>query len=139
MRLPPGNDALSVLRRGYRAASDELERRAKLTEATDFDGLEVSDVDHAVPELTSAESWKEAVRASRSVREPQGMTLLDDEPEVMGQVLDRPVEHLGDRPGSLSFTIPARPQTSGGEVRNMRAICRRVRSKIASSSSASRA
>jgi hypothetical protein len=54
LRLPPGNDALSVLRRGYRAASDELERRAKLTEATDFDGLEVSDVDHAVPELTSA-------------------------------------------------------------------------------------
>jgi NAD(P)-dependent dehydrogenase (short-subunit alcohol dehydrogenase family) len=54
LRLPLGNDALAVLRRGYQAAADELERWADLTKATDFDGLEVSDVDHAVLKLNSA-------------------------------------------------------------------------------------
>jgi NAD(P)-dependent dehydrogenase (short-subunit alcohol dehydrogenase family) len=54
LRLPLGNDALAVLRQGYKASADELERWAHLTRSTDFDGLEVSDVDHAVLKLNSA-------------------------------------------------------------------------------------
>jgi NAD(P)-dependent dehydrogenase (short-subunit alcohol dehydrogenase family) len=54
LRLPLGNDALAVLRQGYKASADELERWAHLSKSTDFDGLEVSDVDHAVLKLNSA-------------------------------------------------------------------------------------
>jgi NAD(P)-dependent dehydrogenase (short-subunit alcohol dehydrogenase family) len=54
LRLPLGNDALAVLRRGYAASSEELERWAYLARSTDFDGLAVSDVDHAVLKLNSA-------------------------------------------------------------------------------------
>jgi NAD(P)-dependent dehydrogenase (short-subunit alcohol dehydrogenase family) len=54
LRLPLGNDALALLRRGYKTAADELERWAHLTKSTDFDGLEVSDVDHAVLKLDTA-------------------------------------------------------------------------------------
>jgi NAD(P)-dependent dehydrogenase (short-subunit alcohol dehydrogenase family) len=54
LRLPLGNDALAVLRRGYKSSAEELERWAHLTKSTDFDGLAVSDVDHAVLKLNSA-------------------------------------------------------------------------------------
>ena len=54
LRLPLGNDALAVLRRAYESGAEELERWAYLTRFTDFDGLEVSDVDHAVRKLNSA-------------------------------------------------------------------------------------
>jgi NAD(P)-dependent dehydrogenase (short-subunit alcohol dehydrogenase family) len=52
LRLPLGNDALAVLRHGYKANADELERWAHLTRSTDFDGLTVSDAEHAVLNLT---------------------------------------------------------------------------------------
>jgi NAD(P)-dependent dehydrogenase (short-subunit alcohol dehydrogenase family) len=54
LRLPLGNDALAVLRHGYKANSDELERWARLAQSTDFDGQAVSDADHAVLKLNSA-------------------------------------------------------------------------------------
>ena len=48
LRLPLGNDAMAVLRKGYKTSSEELERWADLTKSTDFDGLATSDTDHAV-------------------------------------------------------------------------------------------
>jgi NAD(P)-dependent dehydrogenase (short-subunit alcohol dehydrogenase family) len=54
LRLPLGNDALAVLRHGYKASVEELERWAHLTRSTDFDDLSVSDVDHAVLKLKSS-------------------------------------------------------------------------------------
>jgi NAD(P)-dependent dehydrogenase (short-subunit alcohol dehydrogenase family) len=48
LRLPLGNDAMAVLRRGYKTSSEELERWAGLTKSTDFDGLATSDTDHAI-------------------------------------------------------------------------------------------
>jgi NAD(P)-dependent dehydrogenase (short-subunit alcohol dehydrogenase family) len=54
LRLPLGNDALAVLRQGYNSSAEELERWAHLARSTDFDGLAVSDVDHAVLKLNSA-------------------------------------------------------------------------------------
>jgi NAD(P)-dependent dehydrogenase (short-subunit alcohol dehydrogenase family) len=54
LRLPLGNDALAVLRQGYKSSGEELERWAFLTRSTDFDGLAVSDVDHAVLKLNTA-------------------------------------------------------------------------------------
>ena len=54
LRLPLGNDALAVLRNAYKASAEELERGAHLTRSTDFDGLVVSDVDHAVLKLQSS-------------------------------------------------------------------------------------
>jgi hypothetical protein len=54
LRLPLGNNALAILRHGNKASSDELERWAHLAKSTDFDGLAVSDADHAVLKLNSA-------------------------------------------------------------------------------------
>jgi hypothetical protein len=54
LRLPLGNDALAVLRQGYKSNAEELERWVHLARSTDFDGLAVSDVDHAVLKLNSA-------------------------------------------------------------------------------------
>jgi NAD(P)-dependent dehydrogenase (short-subunit alcohol dehydrogenase family) len=48
LRLPLGNDAMAILRHGYKTASAELERWAQITNSTDFDGLTISDVDHVV-------------------------------------------------------------------------------------------
>jgi NAD(P)-dependent dehydrogenase (short-subunit alcohol dehydrogenase family) len=48
LRLPLGNDAIAVLRNGYKTSAEELERWADLTRSTDFDGLTISDTDHAV-------------------------------------------------------------------------------------------
>jgi hypothetical protein len=48
LRLPLGNDAMAVLRSVYKKNAEELEKWAELTESTDFDGLEVSNTDHAV-------------------------------------------------------------------------------------------
>jgi NAD(P)-dependent dehydrogenase (short-subunit alcohol dehydrogenase family) len=48
LRLPLGNDAMAVLRKGYKTSSEELERWAGLTKSTDFDGLATSDTDHAI-------------------------------------------------------------------------------------------
>jgi hypothetical protein len=45
---------LALLRHGYKTSLDELERWAQLTRSTDFDGLAVSDVDHAVLRMTSS-------------------------------------------------------------------------------------
>jgi NAD(P)-dependent dehydrogenase (short-subunit alcohol dehydrogenase family) len=51
LRLPLGNDAMAVLRKGYKTSSEELERWADLTKSTDFDGLATSDTDHAVLDI----------------------------------------------------------------------------------------
>jgi NAD(P)-dependent dehydrogenase (short-subunit alcohol dehydrogenase family) len=48
LRLPLGNDAMALLRNGYKRNAEELERWADLTRSTDFDGLNTSDTDHAV-------------------------------------------------------------------------------------------
>jgi hypothetical protein len=53
-RLPLGNDALAFLRQGYKSSAAEVERWVHLTRSTDFDGLSVSDVDHAVLKLHNA-------------------------------------------------------------------------------------
>ena len=50
LRLPLGNDAMAVLRNGYKTSAEELERWAEITKSTDFDGLTVSDTGHAVLE-----------------------------------------------------------------------------------------
>ena len=39
-----------------------------------------------------------AAGSAQHLIDPQGASLLDDESEVMGQMLDRTVHHLGDRP-----------------------------------------
>jgi NAD(P)-dependent dehydrogenase (short-subunit alcohol dehydrogenase family) len=54
LRLPLGNDAMALLRHGYKINAEELERWADLTKSTDFDGLNESDVDHPVLHLQSA-------------------------------------------------------------------------------------
>jgi NAD(P)-dependent dehydrogenase (short-subunit alcohol dehydrogenase family) len=54
LRLPLGNDALAVLRRAYESGAEELERWADLARSTDFDGLAVSDVVHAVLKMNPA-------------------------------------------------------------------------------------
>jgi hypothetical protein len=54
LRLPLGNDAMALLRHGYKINAEELERWADLTKSTDFDGLNESDVDHPVLQLQSA-------------------------------------------------------------------------------------
>jgi NAD(P)-dependent dehydrogenase (short-subunit alcohol dehydrogenase family) len=51
LRLPLGNDALALLRFGYKRAAEELEKWAGITQSTDFDGLNVSDTDHAVLQI----------------------------------------------------------------------------------------
>src|SRR5580704_5789473 len=56
LRLPLGNDALAVLRNGYKTTAEELERWAEITKSTDFDGLPVSDTDHAVLEILKGKS-----------------------------------------------------------------------------------
>jgi hypothetical protein len=43
LRLPLGNDAMAVLRNGYKTSAEELEHWAEITKSTDFDGLAVSD------------------------------------------------------------------------------------------------
>ncbi|MEI9998180.1 MAG: hypothetical protein WDO13_02920 [Verrucomicrobiota bacterium] len=48
MRLALGNDAMAVLRFSYKTNAEELERWAAITQSTDFDGLNVSDTQHAV-------------------------------------------------------------------------------------------
>ena len=48
LRLPLGNDAIAVLRFGYKHAAEELEKWAEITQSTDFDGVKVSNTDHAV-------------------------------------------------------------------------------------------
>ncbi|HEY4414390.1 MAG TPA: oxidoreductase [Verrucomicrobiae bacterium] len=48
LRLPLGHDAMAVLRSVYKKNADELEKWAELTAATDFDGLKVSNTDHAI-------------------------------------------------------------------------------------------
>jgi NAD(P)-dependent dehydrogenase (short-subunit alcohol dehydrogenase family) len=53
LRLPLGNDALAIMRNGLKASLAELERNATVTGSTDFDGLTVSDQDHAVLSLTA--------------------------------------------------------------------------------------
>lgn len=54
LRLPLGNDALALLRQCYKSNAEGLERWAHLTRSTDFDGVVVSDVDHAVLELNAS-------------------------------------------------------------------------------------
>jgi NAD(P)-dependent dehydrogenase (short-subunit alcohol dehydrogenase family) len=54
LRLPLGNDAMALLRHGYKTNAEELERWADLTKSTDFDGLNESDVDHPVLRLQSS-------------------------------------------------------------------------------------
>ena len=54
LRLPLGNDAMALLRHGYKTSAEELERWADLTKSTDFDGLNESDVDHPVLHLQSS-------------------------------------------------------------------------------------
>jgi NAD(P)-dependent dehydrogenase (short-subunit alcohol dehydrogenase family) len=56
LRLPLGNDALAVLRNGYKTTAEELERWAEITKSTDFDGLPVSDTGHAVLEILKGKS-----------------------------------------------------------------------------------
>ncbi len=51
LRLPLGNDAMAVLGFGYQRAAEELEKWAEITESTDFDGLNVSNKDHAVLQI----------------------------------------------------------------------------------------
>lgn len=48
LRLPLGNDAMALGRRGYQQSLDELNRWASLTQSTDFDGVSVSATDPAV-------------------------------------------------------------------------------------------
>jgi NAD(P)-dependent dehydrogenase (short-subunit alcohol dehydrogenase family) len=48
LRLPLGNDAMAVLRFGYKQAAEELEKWSEITQSTDFDGVKVSNTDHAV-------------------------------------------------------------------------------------------
>jgi NAD(P)-dependent dehydrogenase (short-subunit alcohol dehydrogenase family) len=48
LRLPLGNDAMAFLRHSYQQNLDELERWAKLTQSTDFDGLKTSTTGHQV-------------------------------------------------------------------------------------------
>jgi NAD(P)-dependent dehydrogenase (short-subunit alcohol dehydrogenase family) len=56
LRLPLGNDAMAVLRNGYKTSAEELERWAEITKSTDFDGLRVSDTGHAVLEVLPGKS-----------------------------------------------------------------------------------
>lgn len=51
LRLPLGNDAMAVLRNGYKTSAAELERWADITQSTDFDGLAVSNTSHSVLEI----------------------------------------------------------------------------------------
>ena len=53
LRLPLGNDALAFLRKTYQVNAEELERWAGITRSTDFDGMTVSDRDHAVLQALS--------------------------------------------------------------------------------------
>jgi hypothetical protein len=48
LRLPLGNDAMALGRRGYQQSLEELNRWASLTQSTDFDGVSVSATDPAV-------------------------------------------------------------------------------------------
>jgi NAD(P)-dependent dehydrogenase (short-subunit alcohol dehydrogenase family) len=54
LRLPLGNDAMAILRHGYKTSVEELERWADLTKSTDFDGLNESDLVHPVLQLQAA-------------------------------------------------------------------------------------
>ena len=54
LRLPLGNDAMAILRNGYKTNAQELERWSDLTKSTDFDGLNESDVDHPALQLQTA-------------------------------------------------------------------------------------
>lgn len=56
LRLPLGNDAMAFLRNGYKTSAEELERWADLTQSTDFDGLTVSNTDHAILEALKGKS-----------------------------------------------------------------------------------
>jgi NAD(P)-dependent dehydrogenase (short-subunit alcohol dehydrogenase family) len=53
LRLPLGNDAIAILRHGYKTNAEQLELWADLTKSTDFDGLNESDVDHPALHLQS--------------------------------------------------------------------------------------
>jgi hypothetical protein len=48
LRLPLGNDAMAVLRHGYKTSAEELERWSGITQSTDFDGLTISSTEHPV-------------------------------------------------------------------------------------------
>jgi NAD(P)-dependent dehydrogenase (short-subunit alcohol dehydrogenase family) len=54
LRLPLGNDAMAILRAGYKHSADELEKWAGITQSTDFDGLNESDTDHPALRLRTA-------------------------------------------------------------------------------------
>lgn len=54
LRLALGNDALAFLRRAYKSTAEELETWAEITKSTDFDGLNVSDNEHALLKLQSS-------------------------------------------------------------------------------------
>jgi NAD(P)-dependent dehydrogenase (short-subunit alcohol dehydrogenase family) len=56
LRLPLGNDAMALLRNGYKTSAEELDRWAEITQSTDFDGLTVSNTDHAVLDLLKGKS-----------------------------------------------------------------------------------
>jgi hypothetical protein len=56
LRLPLGNDAMAVLRNGYKTSAEELEHWAEIKKSTDFDGLTVSDTGHAVLEALKGKS-----------------------------------------------------------------------------------
>ncbi|HEX3799695.1 MAG TPA: oxidoreductase [Verrucomicrobiae bacterium] len=51
LRLPLGNDAMALGRRGYQQSLDELDRWASLTQSTDFDGVTASVPNAAVLEV----------------------------------------------------------------------------------------
>jgi NAD(P)-dependent dehydrogenase (short-subunit alcohol dehydrogenase family) len=51
LRLPLGNDAMTLGRRGYQQSLDELDRWASITQSTDFDGVSASVPSAAVLEV----------------------------------------------------------------------------------------
>jgi NAD(P)-dependent dehydrogenase (short-subunit alcohol dehydrogenase family) len=54
LRLPLGNDAMAILRQGYKTSAEQLELWAHLTKSTDFDGLNESDTDHPALRLRTS-------------------------------------------------------------------------------------
>jgi NAD(P)-dependent dehydrogenase (short-subunit alcohol dehydrogenase family) len=48
LRLPLGNDAMALGRRGYQQSLEELDRWASITQSTDFDGVSASAIDSTV-------------------------------------------------------------------------------------------
>jgi NAD(P)-dependent dehydrogenase (short-subunit alcohol dehydrogenase family) len=51
LRLPLGNDAMALLRAGYRHNLEELDRWAALTQSTDHDDAHVSSTNHEILEV----------------------------------------------------------------------------------------